>query len=285
MLYPLQTAREYIRVVKNEIIKQYFQKRIYGHQSPYKILLRKKSYRILFILSHMRSGSSLLSHILVSNPEIIGFGETHIKYSSELDFKRLMMKVYWQGQEFTKIPKYLENLSMNHQYILDKILHNNKFLTDIFLLSERVYTIFLLREPTRTLPSLLELKPHWNQQNALEYYIQRLLALQDYAQLINNKKRTLFITYNQILQDTSSVLTYFQKFLSTKEGFSEEYQILKTTGKRNVGDHKGNIRAGRIVRNQRELKIPVAQELIEKANHYYNQSLSKLSAYCQSIKF
>ena len=284
MLYPLQTTHKYIKDVKNEIIKQYFQKRIYGHQSPYKILLRKKSYRILFILSHMRSGSSLLSHILISNPEIIGFGETHIQYSSELDFKRLMMKVYWQGQEFRKIPRHLENLSMNHQYILDKILHNNKFLSDIFLASERVYTIFLLREPTKTLPSLLDLKPHWSQQNALEYYIQRLLALENYAQLINDKKRTLFITYNQMLQETFSVLTYFQKFLGTKEGFSEEYQILKTTGKRNVGDHKGNIKAGRIVRNQRELKIPVDRQLIEKANHYYNQSLSKLSVYCQSIE-
>jgi hypothetical protein len=281
----IERIRQSIRLYKNNLIGQYFQQRIYRNLNPYQVLFRQKPYKILFILSHMRSGSSLLSHILVSNPEIIGFGESHIQYSSEWDFKRLMMRVYYQAQEFSKIPEDLANLSMNHTYVLDKVLHNEKFLRDDFLTSKQIQIIFLLREPTRTMPSLLDLKPHWNQDDALAYYVERLLALQHYAQLINDRQRTLLITYNQILEDTPIVLAYFHKFLQTKVGFSEEYQILNTTGKRYIGDYKGQIKAGRIVRNQRKLNIQVGQEVIEKANYYYNQSLSKLSAYCQNIKF
>src|SRR5262245_13075611 len=39
----------------------------------------------LFVLSHMRSYSSLLSHVLGSHPEIDGYCETHLRYRSGLD--------------------------------------------------------------------------------------------------------------------------------------------------------------------------------------------------------
>jgi LPS sulfotransferase NodH len=40
------------------------------------------TYEFVHILSHMRSGSTLLAHLLASHPEIIGYGETHIRYRS-----------------------------------------------------------------------------------------------------------------------------------------------------------------------------------------------------------
>jgi hypothetical protein len=232
----------------------------------------------------MRSGSSLLTHILVSNPEIIGFGESHIKYSCELDFKKLMMKVYCQFQEFKKFPEDLTKFSMDHTYILDKVLHNQKFLDHSFLLSEQIYTIFLLRKPQRTLASLLDLKPHWNQEDAFNYYGDRLLKLQEYAQIINNKKRTLLITHAQILNQTDRVLETLQNFLGTKVAFSEEYNILESTGKRDIGDHRGNIKAGKIIRTPRKLNnYEISPELIEKGVNLYDECRNKLSKYCQTI--
>ena len=38
-------------------------------------------YELLFVLGHMRSKSSLLVHLLNSNPEVLGYGETHIGYT------------------------------------------------------------------------------------------------------------------------------------------------------------------------------------------------------------
>lgn len=279
----IKKSRESIRNIKNQIIYQYFKTRIYGTKEPDQILFKNNPYQILFILSHMRSGSSLLSHILISNPEIIGFGETHLKYESEVDFKRLMMRVYWEHQEFSKIPEHLNQFKMNHGYILDKVLHDRKFLNDDFLNSKQVYAIFLLREPSRTIPSLLDLKSHWNQNNAYQYYAERLLTLQKYAEKIADKNRTLFITYNQLLENTNASLLHLQTFLNTKQAFSEEYSILKTTGKKNIGDYKGNIQAGKIIRTQRNINIEIDSEIINKAQSDYNKCVEILSQYCQVI--
>jgi len=166
------TMRELIRVGKNVLIKQYFATRINLLKEPDRILFRNKPLKILLLLSHMRSGSSLLTHILNSNSEIIGYGETHLEYSSELDLKKLMLKVYFHGQEFTTIQD-VEKLKMSEKYVLDKVLHNNKFLTADFLASDKIVTIFLLREPKRSLKSILELKPQWSESQVLNYYVER----------------------------------------------------------------------------------------------------------------
>ena len=116
---------------------KYYQLRIDTQKNPYRIQFRESPYRILFVLSHMRSGSSLLTHILNSNPEIIGYGETHLDYESEKDFKALMFRVYWR----------LRDLNMNHTYLLDKVLHDHKFLNEDFLSSDKLYNI-LITSPT-----------------------------------------------------------------------------------------------------------------------------------------
>ncbi len=274
--------RQLIRVTKNEIVQNYHRFRIDTTQSPYHIIGRSQPYRVLFILSHMRSGSSLLTHILNSNPDIIGYGETHIQYASEADFKRLMLKVYWQAQEFRKLSD-IKNLSMHQKYILDKVLHNNKFLSESFLVSQNLYSIFLLREPQRSLASIAELKPHLSEKKVLDYYVKRLSMLEHYAQLINSKERSLFITHNQLLEQTDLVFGALHDFLGTRQGFSEDYQILRTTGMRDVGDHKGNIKAGHIIRTPRKLKNKISPDLVERGMQSFNQCSATLSEYCTPV--
>jgi hypothetical protein len=270
----IQKFRESIRSLKTNVIYKYYQFRIYKIQDPYQIRLRKSPYRIIFILSHMRSGSSLLAHILNSNPEIIGYGETHINYTSKLDFKHLMFKVYWQ----------LKELDMSHQYILDKILHDHKILEETLLTSENLYTIFLIREPKRTLASILDLKPHWTEETALSYYIQRLSTLERYAKIINSKERSLWLDYDQLLESSNSVFKTLKNFLGTKAGFSEEYEVLKTTGIRGIGDSSENIQAGCIIRTPRELESKIYQDSIDKAILYFHQCSATLSQYCRTIE-
>jgi hypothetical protein len=222
----------------------------------------------------MRSGSSLLTHILNSNPEIVGYGETHLNYSSELDFKSLLFKVYWQIRDY----------SMTHSYVLDKVLHNHKFLNDTFLNNSQVYTIFLLREPTRTLSSILDIKPHWSEEKALIYYIERLKTLEHYAQLINSKERSLFITYDQLVKDSHLVFDSLKNFLNTREGFSEKYQTLKTTGMKGVGDSSEQIKSGRIMQTQRKLETSISPIFAEKATKVFHECSQLLTSYCRIIK-
>ena len=54
---------------------------------------RGRSRRYLFVLSHMRSFSSLLCHILGSHPEIAGYAEAHQAYAGRADLLQLTRKV------------------------------------------------------------------------------------------------------------------------------------------------------------------------------------------------
>ncbi len=262
------------RKIKDFIIKNYFNFRINTVESPYKIRLKNKDYKFIFLCSHMRSGSSLLTHILASNPEIIGYGETHINYSLETDLKQLVNKVYSKTKSY----------KMNENYVLDKVLHNNKFEDYSFLSSDHIKTIFLLREPKRTLSSILLLKPHWTPQQALHYYCDRISKLEDYAQLIDDKNSSLLVTYEQIVDHSTQVFDTLQNFLNTKEGFSEEYQVMKTTGIKGVGDSSVNIKAGKIIKTSKSQEVEIDQDLLQVAMDCFQKGYDNLSKYCQKIQ-
>ena len=56
------------------------------------LLLNRHKYRYIFILGHMRSGSSLLAHILADNAEVAGAGESHITYQTPRDLPKLILR-------------------------------------------------------------------------------------------------------------------------------------------------------------------------------------------------
>lgn len=275
--------RQRVRESKNDWVQNYFSYRIDAAKQPYTVAFRARPYRFLLLLSHMRSGSSLLTHLLTTNPEVIGYGETHTNYTDANDFKQLLKKVYWQSQDFRTLQD-IQNLRMNHQYVMDKVLHNKKFLDHDFLSSEQIYGLFLLREPERSLASIADLKPHWSQQDTIDYYADRMAMLVEYARLINDPQRMLVVTYGQMLDDTPRVLTTLQQFLQTQAPFTEEYKILKTTGMKGVGDSKGKIKAGKIVRSQRQLPQDFSPEIVERAKQVHSDCKTALTELCQSVE-
>mgnify|MGYP001791355721 CR=1 FL=1 len=274
--------RHQIREYKNDWVQRYFSYRIDRANQPYQVAFRTEPYRFLLLLSHMRSGSSLLTHVLTTNPEVIGYGETHIDYSNARDVKRLLQKVYWQAQDFRTLGD-VQNLRMNHRYVMDKVLHNKKILNPDLLRSEQVYAIFLLREPRRSLASIADLKPHWNEQDTIEYYTERMAMLVEYAKLMDAPQRTLVITSEQLIDDTPKLLRTLQTFLQTQTPFTEEYKVLKTTGMKGIGDPKGNIKAGKIVRSQRQLPQSFSSEIVAQAQQVYEDCQTRLVSLCQSL--
>jgi hypothetical protein len=268
-------VRASLRNWKNEVIENYYSFRIETLADPYQIVGKSQRYRILFILGHMRSGSSLLTLLLNANPEIIGYGETHLKYASEKDFQRLIFKLYRKNRE----------LKMQHKYALDKVLHNSKIINQHILASEQLSTVFLIREPQKSLASMMKIKPHWSESEIMDHYIKRLSSLENYAKLINSKQRSLFITHDQLLNNTEQVFGQLQKFLDVKIPFSEEYKVLSTTGQRGVGDSSENIKAGRILRGEdRPPSTTIDPSLVEKGWRAFEQCYATLSSYCQTIE-
>lgn len=284
MTHSTHTLRSQVRSWKNHWVQQYLNFRVYQNPDPYKIALRKKPYQILWILSHMRSGSSLLTHILSANPEIIGYGETHIRYESPEDFKQLMRKVYWESQEYRNLGD-LQKLSLQETYVLDKLLHNNKLLDINLLSSPNIQVLFLVREPHRSLNSIRDLKPDWSEEKTVAHYCDRLKTLVTYAEKLGSPERSLLVQNSQLINESPRVFEALQNFLATKAPFTEKYQILKTTGAKHVGDHRGKIMAGQIVRTQRKLEQTVSQAAIEEAQVVYQdcmESLSRLSTVIRS---
>ena len=93
----------------------------------------------------------------------------------------------------------------------------------------------------------------------------------------------LVVSYEQLLENTPQVLTTLQDFLQTQAPFTEEYRVLKTTGMKGVGDSKGNIKAGKIVRSQRQLTQSFSAELVEQAKQAHSDCQTALVELCQSV--
>ena len=194
----------------------------------------------LLLMGHMRSGSTLLLHLLLTNPEIGGVGERNATYRSAIDLGRLVMTARLAG----RAP--LARL----RYVVDQINHS-KFTPDPTLFENpRVRIIFLLRRPQATIASLLELmRTHyqpWSVDQAVDYYVERLQTLAGYGDRLRQQEHAALVTYDDLTDDPPDVLTQLQSFLGTSAGFSERYGVHEFTGKR--GDPGPHITSGQIGR-------------------------------------
>jgi len=265
MLSQFEKIRDQMSRSARELALGYYSWYFHSHELPKKLL----------VLSHMRSGSSLLSQILISNPEVCGIGETFTKYYSDQEFIKVIANVHFS----------LRKLPVKETYIFDKILHPHLLVNQDILNYDDIYLIFLIREPKGSLSSMLKLFPDWTEDRAYVYYTTRLEKLQEYAQLKEDKSQKMFITYEQLCGDENKVIfQMFQEMLQVQHPFTEKYEILRTTGRKFVGDPSGNIKAGKIIKKQSDKNKPeISGDLLEKAQAYFNQCYENLSNSCMSL--
>jgi hypothetical protein len=194
----------------------------------------------LLILGHMRSGSSLLLHLLLTNPDIIACGERNSAYTSERDLDWLELEARLRRRAFFR----------RLRFAVDQINHDKFTPNEELLRSPRVRLIFLVREPIGSISSLINLTrtfyTGWPFTKAVDYYVQRLTALARLAEGAIRQGRAISMTHDDLIQNTSAELERMRKFLGLETGFSEFYKLHDFTGRR--GDPSSNIRAGRIVR-------------------------------------
>jgi hypothetical protein len=202
--------------------------------------------QFLFILGHMRSGSTLLSHILCSSEDVIGFGETHNNYRRRGDLAKLLMSVRNQtGQN-----------PLEYRYVLDKIVGTQHTISRTVLKDRRTKYIFLVREPFATLGSIVEMRRQYRDDTAkelaafaFEHYTNRLAQLVDLATVINDAQRCLLVTHRELLEETSTVFGALERFQSLRSALREDYKVTKSTGQPGIGDPSPNIRLGTIDRS------------------------------------
>jgi Sulfotransferase family len=124
--------------------------------------------RALFIIGHMRCGSTALSNILCSREDVSGYGEAHIAYVDEAALGILAMN---------QMKRNAWKMSATH--LFDKILHN-RYDDQLYTGFSTARAIFMVRSPDDTIRSIRALfsrigsDEYASDAMAADYYAQRL---------------------------------------------------------------------------------------------------------------
>lgn len=212
--------------------------------------------RYLFLLATMRSGSSLLASILCSHPEILGYGETHVVYDAPDKMRELVARVRRAHGE--RAPA---------RYVLDKLLHDGLIREPGVLEGIDLTCVFLLREPRRTIASLVH-QLGSTLDDAFLYYRERLASLERYARAF---PRSAFLTYEGLIADPAGTLERLTGFLDLTSPLSSEYRLQPRHDVKGVGDRSGRLEAGRILSDARELSVELPEDRVAEAEAAYRR--------------
>jgi len=230
----------------------------------------------LFILGHMRSYSSVLSHVLGSHPEIDGYCETHIRYRFGFDVHRLAWRV-----------RRLIGKPLRGRFVLDKILHNYSLSASI-LDSPKTSAVLLLRQPVEAIQSIVHMGTHLdanernaNVVNAAAHYVQRVRELTRLAKRL--RARAAFVESDSVLRRTDETLGFLSDFLGLASPLERRYQKFAKTGEPGYGDpsltiHSGELRAHSASAARPRCSIPSA--LIARAVEAHAECLKAGNRYC-----
>lgn len=216
------------------------------------------SNRFLFILGHMRSGSSLLCHLLCNSDDVIGIGEAHHDYRRRSDLSKLL----------TSIRHYSGTRPLRYRYVLDKIVGVQHVLSGSVLSDQRTRYVFLVREPLATMASLVDMRRRYHDEPlqqliafAAENYVTRLTQLMQLAETINDPARSLMLTHRELIEETPTAFASLETFLDLIAPLREEYELLPTTGQPGLGDPSPSIFKGRIDRSLRRNHVYLPAQL------------------------
>ncbi|HEX2583564.1 MAG TPA: hypothetical protein VHL14_00410 [Steroidobacteraceae bacterium] len=236
----------------------------------------------LFLLSHMRSYSTLLAHILGSSPEIDGYGETHVKYRNTFALTSLQRRV---------------SRSIGHategRYLLDKILHNYVQSPDRLLDRSTVRTIIFIRKPESTLRSILinnayasEKKQIKGVQAACDYYVSRLHRLRMEGERLG--KDALYFQSESLISSPQALLTALSNWLNLGTPLRTEYEVGSRTGEAGFGDPSPNIRQGKILGPEASTikkDIVIPRIVLHEAEAAYERCNDALQRSCQLLPY
>lgn len=237
---------------------------------------RRVDREYILLFGHMRSYSSVLCHILNSNPEISGYVEMHQSYKSNDDFVRLALQLRRQNRG-----------RLQGRYLVDKLLHNEAKITPKMVARPDVYGLFVIREPLQTIRSTIAMglkrqTLDWKSKpdRVLRYYTRRLDGIVKTAQ--NKQTQSMFFEADQLLDNTEAVLGTLTSFLHLAHPLRDDYQTGELTGKRKYGDPSQYIRSGTIVKERDDYgHIELPATIIAQAEDAFGRAREQLFALCE----
>jgi hypothetical protein len=227
--------------------------------------------RYLFLLGTMRSGSTLLTSILCSHPGALGYGETHVVYRSPGDFAELEARVCRAHG--------IDPSQIGPRHVLDKLLHDGLLPDPGALDGVDLTCLFLLREPRRTIQSLVH-QLGSTLDDAFTYYRERLASLERYARAF---PRAAFLAYEDLVSDPEKTLAGLTAFLGLDPPLAAEYRLQPLHDVKGVGDRSEAIRAGRVLANPRHLTVELPEDRVAEAERAYLRCREALRGITLSI--
>jgi hypothetical protein len=232
--------------------------------------LSRLPMRYLLVLGHMRSGSSLLHHVLVSHPDLLGCGERNAEYRSPADLHRLTLAARYHRRAFLQPCRYM----------VDQINHNQFIPQAGFLNNPQLWTIFLVREPAGAISSMVRMLGQYHGttvDDALNHYVDRLRRLAQYAQTVKNSGQAALVVYDDLVDHTEETLARLQVFLDLEAPLSPHYRLFEFTGKR--GDPGPNIRQGKVQRPVASTAIDIPAGQLAQAEAVYEETMQALKPF------
>jgi hypothetical protein len=203
----------------------------------------RDAQRYILVVSHMRSFSSLLCHILGSHGQVDGYAETHQSYLDRTDLHRLAKKV----EETTGDP-------VAGKYVLDKILDNQQQIAPSVLTKPNVKVLFLVRNAEETIASILQMGHAGGRKGrysdpvqVLDYYATRLRLIDGYS--AQRGRAAMFLESERLIDDTHAVLDGLSRWLELDAPLQADYRTFKFSGVIGYSDPSPNILRRSIVRD------------------------------------
>ncbi len=215
----------------------------------------------------MRSGSTLLSHILASHPAVLGCGERNANYTSVRDLDRLEADARFARRTFLH----------SYRYVIDQINHTRFLAAEELLDHPRVFKVFLIRQPRDSIASMVDvLGRHYGTtvDEAVAYYLERLAALARYSQSLQNRDSAIALAYEDLLARPEANLARLSDFLDLEPDLSPRYRRFDFTGSR--GDPSEMIREGRIVTDRPQRRIELSADDLADLQTVYEDCRSAL---------
>ncbi|MEM9326712.1 MAG: sulfotransferase [Bacteroidota bacterium] len=226
----------------------------------------------LFLISHMRSYSSVLVNILCSNKEIYGGTEMLQSFKTYGDLVKLQIKAYQLQNRKARI-------------VIDKILNDQYQIHLGFLKAYRPLMIFTVRDPVDSIASILSMYSKYTSMSfsnaeVCEYYIQRQMTLRRLLEWSREVGlHSISFRAEMIVDSPDLVLASLSDFLHLEEELTPTYKLHPMVGVEGKGDPSPTIQEGRIVKKPKDkISVPLDDEVIRTLHQSMNETLASMRA-------
>ena len=193
----------------------------------------------LFVMAHMRCGSTALSNVLCSRPDISGYGEAHIRYDGTGAVGRLVVNQTRRGAWTPRA-----------RILFDKILHSRHDAEPTPAFHD-ARAIFLVREPAASIASIRALYDGLGRDEygtdvaAADYYIERVRALTLHWDRFAPDRR-VGLTHATLLADPDTALARIGTRLRIEPPLRNSYRSPKASTAGGGGDPTASTHYSRI---------------------------------------